>query len=88
MGHGDSRRVAGQTIRFDRAVAWADGAGSHSSQFVGNLVQALPANELHDVIRRTLVLADTEHRHNVGVVQPCRRFRLAFESALLAGITV
>ena len=34
-------------------------------------------DELHRVVVDALVLADAEHRNDVGVVQPCRRPSLA-----------
>jgi hypothetical protein len=61
-------------------------------QFGQDFIEAPALDELHDVIvhRGTPVprspLADTEDRHDVGVVQPGRRPRLALEAAQLLGV--
>jgi hypothetical protein len=42
-------------------------------------VQPVPADELHGVVVKPLMLADAENRHDVGMVQPGRRAGLAPE---------
>ena len=42
-------------------------------------VQPVPADELHGVVVKALMLADPEDRHDVGMVQPGRRAGLAPE---------
>ena len=49
-------------------------------------IQPLALDELHDVIRQAVLLADAEDRHDVGVVQPGGRFCLALEPAPGAGV--
>ena len=49
-------------------------------------VQALALDELHHIIMRSLMLADAEDRHDVGVVQPRGRAGLALEAADLLGV--
>jgi hypothetical protein len=43
-------------------------------------------DELHDVIGQAVLLADAEHRHNVGVVKLGRRFGLPLEAPLGPGV--
>ena len=45
-------------------------------------VEALAVDQLHGVVEVLAVLADVEDRHDVGVVQPRRRPRLALEADL------
>jgi hypothetical protein len=52
-------------------------------QLVQDQVQRQPRDELHDVVVQAVLLADPEDRHDVGVVQPGRRPRLALEAAQL-----
>ena len=47
--------------------------------FAQDGVQSVPADELHGVVVKPLVLADAEDRHDVGMVQPGRRAGLAPE---------
>jgi hypothetical protein len=51
-----------------------------------NFVEPKPRNELHHIEVQALMLADPENRHDVGVVQPRRRPRLALEAAQLPGV--
>jgi len=46
-----------------------------------HFIQPLPLDELHGVVVDAVVLADAVDRHDVRVVQPRRRPRLALESA-------
>ena len=55
-------------------------------QLVDDLVEPLALDELHGVIGRLAVLADLEDRHDVGVVQPRRRLRLAAEPLQRLGV--
>ena len=55
-------------------------------EFLQHLVKSQAGNELHDVIRHTVLLADAENGNNVGVVQLGGRFRLALEAQLGLGI--
>src|SRR5262249_52123876 len=50
------------------------------AQFVEDLIESLALNELHDVVVQAVRLADPVHRHDVGMVQPRRRLRLAFKA--------
>jgi hypothetical protein len=43
-------------------------------------------DELHDVVVQAVLLADAEHRDDVGVVQPRRRPRLALEPPQVPGV--
>ena len=57
-----------------------------AAQLGDDRVQALALDELHDVIGQPVCLADTEDRHDVGVVQLGRRLRLTLETTLGPGI--
>ncbi len=49
------------------------------AQLGQHLVEPLALDELHDVVVQPVLLADAVDRHDVGVVQPRRRLRLALE---------
>ncbi len=55
-------------------------------QFFEDLIQAESLDELHDVVRQTLVLADPEDGHDVGVVQLRRSLCLSLKTLLGASI--
>jgi hypothetical protein len=55
-------------------------------QFVQHHVQPKPRDELHDVVVQAVLLADAEHRHDVGVVQLRCRSRFALEAAQVARV--
>ena len=61
-------------------------AGLQVLQLFQHLVQSQALDELHDVIRQAVLLADAEDRHDVGVVQLGRRLRLALEAPLVLGV--
>ena len=64
-----------------RAIARRRRAGpAEVPQLVQDAIQALAPDELHGEVVHALVLADAEDRHDVGMVQPRRRPRLAAES--------
>src|SRR5438445_228693 len=54
-------------------------------QLVEHAVQALALDELHGVVVGALALADAEDRHDVRVVQPGHRPRLAAEALQVGG---
>src|SRR6184192_1742614 len=54
-----------------------------AAQLVQDHVEPEPRDELHDVVVHALLLADTEDWHDVGVMEACRRARLALEAAQL-----
>ncbi len=62
------------------------GPGPELPQLVDDGVEAQAGDELHDVVRRAILLADAEDRHDVGVVQPGRRPGLALEADELLGV--
>jgi hypothetical protein len=60
---------------------WQEGtAATEIRQLVQDVVQALALDELHCEVVHALVLADAEDRHDVGMVQTCRRPRLTPEA--------
>ena len=57
-------------------------AGLEVLQLFQHLIQPQALDELHDVIRQAILLADAEDGDDIGVVQPGRRSRLALEPPL------
>ncbi len=55
-------------------------------QFLQDLVEAQPLDELHDVVTHSVVFADAEDRNDVGVVQLRRRLRFALEATPRPGV--
>ncbi len=53
---------------------------SHADDFGNDLIEALTLDELHRVEVNSVLLADVEHGHDVGVVQAGRHASLALES--------
>ena len=56
------------------------------SQLHQDPIKALAVDELHDVVVQPVLLADSEDRHDVGVVQPCSGSRLTLKAGQLARI--
>ena len=82
VSQGSWRLAASQLSGADRAT-WP---GPQTFQFLQDLVEAQPLDELHDVVAQAVVFADAEDRHDVGVVQLRRRLRLALEATLRPGV--
>ena len=84
-----SRTTAGRLVRMavggSRLAGAVRASRSRRSSFEDG-IEPLALDELHDVEMRSLVLADAEDRHDVGVVQPRRRPRLALEPPHLLGV--
>src|SRR5262249_1623539 len=59
-------------------------AALQAFQLVQHIVQAQSRDELHDVVVQAVLLADAEHRDDVGVVQPGGRPGLTLKPLLLA----
>ena len=61
-------------------------SGCVSPPVIEQAVETSAANVLHRVIGKTLVLTDGEDRHDVGVVQPGDRLRLAMKTLEPPGV--
>jgi hypothetical protein len=60
--------------------------GAQLAQVAQHPVQAVALDELHGVVVNALGLADAEDGHDVAVVQPRRRLRLAAEALRVTGM--
>jgi hypothetical protein len=60
--------------------------GAEAAQLGEDVVEGLAVDELHDVVMSAGLLAHGEDRHDVAVVQPRRRPRLALEALDVAGV--
>src|SRR6516162_7712363 len=55
-------------------------------QLLQDRVETLTLDELHHIVVRSLLFADSEHGHDVGVMQPRGGASLALETAHLLGV--
>jgi hypothetical protein len=86
-GHLDGRQLVARPAQLCCGGGPGPGVpGLRLFQLVEHFIQPQALDELHDVIGQAVLLADAEDRHDVGVVQPGRRFRLAFKALLGAGV--
>ena len=86
-GHiGDRPRVAGCAQLASDERAGLGSAVLQLLQLFQHVIQPQALDELHDVIRHAVLLADAEDRDDVGVVQLGSGFRLALEPPLGLGV--
>src|SRR6266849_8371508 len=75
QGMGDADGELAASVRF--LVAPGLLMEAESPHFFQDHIQSLALNKLHGIIMNALVLADSEDRNNVGMVQASGRSRLA-----------